>query len=166
MATAPELLKSLPPAPIRAMTEADIDEVFAIERASYAFPWSQGIFRDCLRVGYVCRVLALPEAGIVGYGVMSMGAGEVHVLNLCIAAAHRRSGLGRRMLEHLLDRGATAGMQDAFLEVRPSNAAAQRLYRSLGFQQIGVRRGYYQAEGGREDACVLKLTLRGRRAPG
>lgn len=166
MATAPELLKSLPPAPIRAMTEADIDEVFAIERASYAFPWSQGIFRDCLRVGYVCRVLALPEAGVVGYGVMSMGAGEVHVLNLCIAAVHRRSGLGRRMLEHLLDRGATAGMQDAFLEVRPSNAAAQRLYRSLGFQQIGVRRGYYQAEGGREDACVLKLTLRGRRAPG
>ncbi len=164
MATAPELLKSLPPAQIRAMIEADLGAVFAIERASYAFPWSEGIFRDCLRVGYVCRVIEL-AGRIAGYGVMSMGAGEMHVLNLCIAAAHRCHGLGRHMLDHLLDRGASAGMTDAFLEVRPSNAAALRLYRSLGFQQIGMRRGYYQAEGGREDACVLKLTLRARRVP-
>ena len=163
MATAPELLKSLPPAQIRAMTEADLEDVFAIERASYAFPWSEGIFRDCLRVGYVCRVLAV-QSEVGGYGVMSMGAGEMHVLNLCIAEKYRCRGLGRHMLEHLLDRGAAVGMADAFLEVRPSNAAALRLYRTLGFQQIGMRRGYYQAVNGREDACVLKLTLRADRA--
>ena len=164
MATAPELLKSLPPAHIRAMSEADVPEVYAIERASYTFPWSAAIFRDCLRVGYVCRVLVV-AGRIAGYGVMSMGAGELHVLNLCIAASERRRGLGRRMLDHLLERGVAAGMGDAFLEVRPSNAAALRLYRDLGFQQIGTRRGYYQAVDGREDACVLKLTLRSRRAP-
>ena len=163
MATAPELLDSLPATQIRAMTEGDLAEVFAIEHASYTFPWSEGIFRDCLRVGYICRVLVLQER-VGGYGVMSMGAGEMHVLNLCIAEEHRCRGLGRHMLDHLLDRGASAGMADAFLEVRPSNAAALRLYRSLGFQQIGMRRGYYQAAGGREDACVLKLTLRARRA--
>jgi ribosomal-protein-alanine N-acetyltransferase len=163
MASAPELLRPLPPVQIRPMTNADLAQVFAIERASYAFPWSEGIFRDCLRVGYVCRVLVL-EGRIAGYGVMSMGAGEMHVLNLCIAEAQRRRGLGRHMLDHLLERGAAAGVADAFLEVRPSNAVAQRLYRSLGFQQIGTRRGYYQAVGGREDACVLKLSLRAHRA--
>lgn len=162
MASAPELLSSLPPVQIRPMTSADLAGVFAIEQASYAFPWSEGIFRDCLRVGYVCRVLAL-ENRLVGYGVMSMGAGEMHVLNLCVAEAHRCRGLGRYMLDYLLDRGAAAGVSDAYLEVRPTNAVAQKLYRSLGFQQIGMRRGYYQSVGGREDACVLKLNLRTRR---
>ena len=163
MATAAELLKSLPPAAIRPMCGGDVAEVFAIERAAYPFPWTAGIFRDCLRVGYICRVLTVAEQ-IVGYGVMSMGAGEMHVLNLCIAEAYRGRGFGRRMLEHLLGQGAVAGMLDAFLEVRPSNAAALALYHSLGFEQIGMRRGYYQAVNGREDACVLKLTLRARRA--
>ena len=157
MATAPELLEPTPPA-IRAMREVDVADVFAIERCAYPFPWSASIFRDCLRVGYLCRVLAVGEA-IAAYGVMSMGAGEMHVLNLCVAEAQRGRGFGRRMLEHLLERGVAAGMTDAFLEVRPSNAAALRLYRSLGFAQIGTRRGYYQAVKGREDACVLKLSL-------
>lgn len=162
MVTASEQLEPTPPASIRPMGSADIAEVFAIERAAYPFPWSAGIFRDCLRVGYLCRVLSV-GGRIAGYGVMSMGAGEMHVLNLCIAEAARGRGFGRRMLEHLLEQGAAAGMTDAFLEVRPSNAAALALYRGLGFEQIGMRRGYYQAAGGREDACVLKLTLR---APG
>ena len=163
MAIAPELLEPMPLAQIRAMCAADVPEVFAIERAAYPFPWSAGIFRDCLRVGYLCRVLTV-GGQIAGYGVMSMGAGEMHVLNLCIAEAQRGRGLGRRMLEHLLAQGAAAGMTDAFLEVRPSNGAALALYRALGFEQIGMRRGYYQAVNGREDACVLKLTLRARRA--
>lgn len=158
MATAPELLQPIPPATIRPMCAADVAEVFAIERAAYPFPWSAGIFRDCLRVGYVCRVLTLADS-VGGYGVMSLGAGEMHVLNLCIAEAYRSRGLGRRMLEHLLEQGAATGMTDAFLEVRPSNVAALALYRALGFEQIGTRRGYYQAMNGREDACVLKLNL-------
>jgi ribosomal-protein-alanine N-acetyltransferase len=157
MATVPERLEPSP-VHIRAMSETDVPRVFAIERRSYTFPWSANIFRDCLRVGYVCRVLSIGGV-LAGYGVMSMGAGEMHVLNLCIAEAQRGRGFGRRLLEHLLTQGAAAGMRDAFLEVRPSNAAALRLYRALGFQQIGVRRGYYQAVNGREDACVLRLTL-------
>ncbi|HEY8508204.1 MAG TPA: ribosomal protein S18-alanine N-acetyltransferase [Steroidobacteraceae bacterium] len=162
MATAPELLASSSEAVIRPMTEADVPSVVAVERASYQFPWSEGIFRDCLRVGYVCRVAVLNDE-IIGYGVMSMGAGEAHILNLCVGAQHRCHGLGKRMLTYLLDRAAAAGMAEAFLEVRPSNTAAIRLYQSLGFEQVGTRRGYYQAVGGREDAAVLKLALRNRR---
>ena len=164
MAIAPELLDAAPQIGIRPMTDADVAQVFAVERASYQFPWGEGIFRDCLRVGYVCRVLTA-ESRIVGYGVMSVGAGEAHVLNLCVADAYRCRGLGRRMLGCLLERGAAAGMSEAFLEVRPSNTAALRLYRAVGFEQVGMRRGYYQAVGGREDAAVLRLTLRGRRPP-
>ena len=161
MATSPELLP-VPDVAIRPMTEADVAGVVALERASYQFPWSEGIFRDCLRVGYICRVVTSAN-GLIGYGVMSVGAGEAHILNLCIDAGLRCQGIGRRMLEYLLDRAVAAGMSEAFLEVRPSNTAAIRLYLSLGFDQVGMRRGYYQAVGGREDAAVLKLALRGRR---
>jgi [ribosomal protein S18]-alanine N-acetyltransferase len=162
MATSPELLQAAPDVVIRPMTETDVGGVVALERGAYQFPWSEGIFRDCLRVGYTCRV-ATSGNRLIGYGVMSVGAGEAHILNLCIDEGFRCHGIGRRMLEYLLDKGAVAGMSEAFLEVRPSNTAAIRLYLSLGFDQVGMRRGYYQAAGGREDAAVLKLALRGRR---
>jgi ribosomal-protein-alanine N-acetyltransferase len=162
MATAPELISAESEAVIRPMTEPDVPEVVAIERASYQFPWSEGIFRDCLRVGYVCRVVAL-RGETVGYGVMSVGAGEAHILNLCVHAEVRCRGIGRRLLAYLVERAAASGMGEAYLEVRPSNTGAIRLYQSLGFEQVGIRRGYYQAVGGREDAAVLKLPLRGRR---
>ena len=162
MATAPEMLNAVPDVLIRPMSENDVSEVIAVERASYQFPWSEGIFRDCLRVGYVCRVVTVDDV-IIGYGVMSVGAGEAHILNLCIGGAHRCRGVGRRLLTYLVERGAAAGMSEAFLEVRPSNTSAIRLYLSAGFEQVGMRRGYYQAVGGREDAAVLKLSLRPRR---
>lgn len=162
MATAPELLDAGPDIQIRPMTESDVAPVVSVERASYQFPWSEGIFRDCLRVGYICRVVTLADV-VIGYGVMSVGAGEAHVLNLCVGAAHRCQGIGRRLLSYLIERGTAAGMGEAFLEVRPSNTTAIRLYQALGFEQVGMRRGYYQAVGGREDAAVLKLSLRPRR---
>jgi len=161
MATAPDRLASAPQAQIRTMLESDVPAVIVIERASYQFPWSEGIFRDCLRVGYICRAVVL-ENELIGYGVMSAGAGEAHILNLCVRESFRCCGIGRSLLEHLLRRAAAAGMSEAYLEVRPSNSVALRLYQGLGFEQIGVRRGYYQAVGGREDAAVLKLPLRGR----
>jgi ribosomal-protein-alanine N-acetyltransferase len=161
MATAPELLDAVPDVLIRPMAESDVSDVIAVERASYQFPWSEGIFRDCLRVGYVCRVVAMNDA-IIGYGVMSVGAGEAHILNLCISVAYRCRGVGKRLLTYLIDRGAATGMTEVFLEVRPSNTSAIRLYQSVGFEQVGMRRGYYQAVGGREDAAVLKLALRPR----
>jgi ribosomal-protein-alanine N-acetyltransferase len=149
MATAPDWVPAVH-VTIRPMTDGDVPSVVGIER-------------ECLRVGYVCRA-AITDDELVGYGVMSAGAGEAHILNLCVAAAARCRGVGRTLLGYLLDRAAAAGMGEAYLEVRPSNAAAMRLYHSLGFEQVGTRRGYYQAIGGREDACVLKLPLRGRRA--
>jgi ribosomal-protein-alanine N-acetyltransferase len=159
MATAPELLGANAEALIRPMRGADVAEVVAIERASYQFAWSEGIFRDCLRVGYICRVVSV-DRQVIGYGVMSVGAGEAHVLNLCVAEAFRCRGAGRKVLLCLLERAHAAGMAEAFLEVRPSNTTAIRLYQSIGFEQVGTRRGYYQALNGREDAAVLKLSLR------
>ena len=157
MATAPELFT--PEVMIRAMRGNDVVDVVAIERASYQFPWSEGIFRDCLRVGYVCRVISVSRQ-VMAYGVMSFGTGEAHILNLCVSEPYRCRGVGRRLLGSLIERAAAAGMADAFLEVRPSNTAAIRLYLALGFEQAGMRRGYYQAAHGREDAAVLRRALR------
>ena len=156
MATAAEQL--LPEVLIRPMRASDVAEVVAIERAAYQFPWSEGIFRDCLRVGYVCRVVDV-GGEMAGYGIMSVGAGEAHILNVCIRDEFRCRGLARKILAYLLDRARSAGMHEAFLEVRPSNTAAARLYHSMGFEQVGVRRGYYQAAVGREDAAVLRRIL-------
>lgn len=158
MATAPELIVPLPEIQIRAMTEADLPWVVAVERSAYPFPWSEGIFRDCLRVGYTCRVVEL-AGEIIGHAVLSVGAGEAHVLNICVREEFRCRGVGRRLMDYLLERGRAAGMTEAFLEVRPSNTAAIRLYQSMGFRQVGLRRGYYQAVGGREDAAVLRKPL-------
>jgi len=157
MATAPELLA--PELVIRAMRGNDIPDVVAIERGSYQFPWSEGIFRDCLRVGYVCRVVTVSRQ-VMAYGVMSFGAGEAHILNLCVGEAYRCRVIGRQLLNSLIERACAAGMADAYLEVRPSNTTAIRLYLSLGFEQVGMRRGYYQAANGREDAAVLRRALR------
>ncbi len=148
----------LPEVTIRAMQESDLPEVVRIERASYTFPWTEGIFRDCLRVNYFCRVIEVGGA-IAGHGVMSVGAAEAHLLNVCIEETYRCRGLGARLLQHLLRAAGAAGALEAFLEARPSNLSAIRLYQSLGFRQIGVRRGYYQAVGGREDAIVLKRAI-------
>ena len=143
---------------IRPMHELDVPAIVVIERAAYQFPWSEGIFRDCLRVGYVCRVIDV-GGDMAGYAIMSTGAGEAHILNVCVADEYRGRGLARRVLAYLLERARAAGMHEAFLEVRPSNTTAARLYHSMGFEQVGVRRGYYQATVGREDAAVLRRVL-------
>lgn len=158
MSAAPDSLGPPLEIEIRPMTESDVRSVIVIERASYQFPWSEGIFRDCLRVSYLCRVAA-SGGEIVGYGIMSTGAGEAHVLNLCVHAPFRNRGVGGRFLEHLIEHARRERVREIFLEVRPSNTAAIRLYHSLGFRQVGIRRGYYQAAGGREDAAVLKRVL-------
>jgi len=142
----------------RVMGEADVGAVSDLENQSYMFPWSAGIFRDCLRVGYTCRVVEGPD-GLGGYAVMSMGAGEAHILNICVRADLRGQSVARRLMTWLLDEARRAGQGWVFLEVRPSNRPAVLLYESLGFAQVGLRRGYYQAVGGREDAIVYRLDL-------
>ena len=143
---------------LRPMTQADLPRVAELERASYVFPWNDQIFADCLRVGYHCVVVET-RAGVSGYGVLSMGAGEAHVLNLCIADENRRRGIGRGLLLALLRHARDRGVRDAFLEVRRTNRAAISLYHALGFECVGTRRGYYQAQDGREDALVYRLEL-------
>ncbi|HKJ87681.1 MAG TPA: ribosomal protein S18-alanine N-acetyltransferase [Gammaproteobacteria bacterium] len=144
---------------LRAMTEADLEAVMEIESRSYDFPWTEGIFRDCLRVGYYCSVL-LDDDGLACYGIMSLGAGEAHVLNICVKPQCRAQGIGRYMLTHLLDHARGLGASVAVLEVRQSNTAALALYDKMGFHSIGVRKGYYPAFSGREDARVLVCKLR------
>jgi [ribosomal protein S18]-alanine N-acetyltransferase len=101
---------------------------------------------------------------LIGYGILAMGAGEAHVLNLCVAPEYRCRGMGGAMLEHLLEFAQGLEVKEVFLEVRPSNPQAIRLYHAHGFTQIGVRRGYYQANDGREDAVVLRRNLRKARS--
>ncbi|MBM4221722.1 MAG: ribosomal-protein-alanine N-acetyltransferase [Gammaproteobacteria bacterium] len=150
------------PALIREMRQTDLATVAGIERSAYDYPWSQGIFRDCLLAGYTS--LVLEQAGaIIGYGLMSVAAGEAHLLNLALAQSARGQGHGRRLLEHMLDLAQGAGVESLYLEVRPSNRAALDLYRAAGFELIGRRRGYYRATGGTEDAVVLVRRLRPRR---
>jgi [ribosomal protein S18]-alanine N-acetyltransferase len=142
----------------RAMTAADLLYVAGIEQTSYVFPWSDGIFRDCIRAGYFCRVAEV-RRDLVGYAIMSMGAGEAHVLNGCVRIDYRDHGVGRYLMQLQQHHARAAGCHDMFLEVRPSNPAAIHLYESLGFQRVGLRKGYYQASNGREDALVYKLAL-------
>jgi ribosomal-protein-alanine N-acetyltransferase len=145
------------------MRQIDLPRVSALEREAYEFPWSPGIFRDCLLAGYTSLVVE-DRKEVAGYAIMSVAAGEAHLLNLCVSAAMRRQGFGSRLLEFVLTRAHTVGAERLYLEVRPSNSAALALYQTKGFEQIGVRRGYYRAQNGSEDAVVLALRLarRGR----
>ncbi len=143
---------------LRPMAQADLTQVLEVERASYEFPWTLGIFRDCLRVGYYCYVYEGPS-GPVGHGVMSIAAGECHLLNICIHPDWQRRGLGRQLVQFLLEVARRKSVKTALLEVRVSNTIAYRLYTNLGFNEVGMRRYYYPGHGGREDAIILAREL-------
>jgi len=146
---------------LRSMRKRDLTQVMDIERRAYPFPWNEGIFRDCMRVGYLCLVGEL-AAEVVAYSIMSVVTDEGHILNLCIDPRLQGQGYGRGLLLQLLDRAHGAGVRNMYLEARPSNPAALALYQSCGFNEIGVRRGYYPARKGREDALVLAKYLLSR----
>lgn len=148
------------PLNLRPMRDGDLRRVADIERGAYEFPWSPGVFRDCLRVGYNCWVLEV-DGEVQSYGIMSVAAGESHVLNLCVSTGWQGCGLGRRMLCCLLGVARDHHADTMLLEVRPSNPNALSLYRSMGFNEIGVRRAYYPARQGREDALLLATDLSG-----
>lgn len=147
-----------PPASIRLMTHEDMGLVSDIERRSYEYPWSHGVFRDCLLAGYQCIVLDRDER-VAGYGILSIAAGEAHILNLCVDPLYRSHGYGERLLDEILFRARAASVREIFLEVRPSNQTALALYRKKGFHQVSNRPAYYQAQAGREDAAVLVKKL-------
>jgi ribosomal-protein-alanine N-acetyltransferase len=152
------VLKETYPA-LRQMRPDDLEQVAAIEQRAYEFPWTFGIFRDCLKAGYGCWVLARTGGELVGYGVLSVAAGEAHVLNVAVAPDERNQGHGRRIMKRLLDLARWQRVERVFLEVRPSNEGAVALYHDLGFNEIGRRPNYYPARRGREDAIVMALEL-------
>jgi ribosomal-protein-alanine N-acetyltransferase len=145
---------------IRKMRHEDLPHVSDIERRSYDFPWSHGVFRDCLLAGYHCIILER-DGDVAGYGILSVAAGEAHILNLCVEQTWRAHGYGERLLDEMLFTARTSSVREIFLEVRPSNENALALYKKKGFYKVANRPAYYQASEGREDAAVLakKLTV-------
>ncbi|MCC6533892.1 MAG: ribosomal protein S18-alanine N-acetyltransferase [Burkholderiales bacterium] len=142
----------------RPMHRDDLDQVLEIEQRIYPFPWSRGNFADSLAAGYLCTVVEHARAPI-GYGILSVAAGESHLLNLSIDAPWQRHGYGRAALIYHVHLARGQGARILLLEVRPSNTVARSLYDSAGFERVGSRRAYYPAHGGREDALVLALSL-------
>ncbi|NND93074.1 MAG: ribosomal protein S18-alanine N-acetyltransferase [Granulosicoccus sp.] len=134
--------------------------VGTMERRNYEFSWSDAIFRDCLKSGYVCELVRL-DNDIIGYAVLQTGAEEAHILNLCIDAPWQRQGFARLLLEHLIKVAMARRVRTVFLEVRPSNPRAVALYQQSGFNEIGIRKNYYEARNGREDAMVMARSLFG-----
>jgi ribosomal-protein-alanine N-acetyltransferase len=147
-----------PKTTIRDMTYEDLSMVSDIERRSYEFPWSHGVFRDCLLAGYR-NIVLLRGDEVAGYGVLSVAAGEAHILNICVNPDYRSRGYGEKLLDEMLFRARAASVRQIFLEVRPSNERAIALYRKKGFHQVANRPAYYQAHQGREDAAVLAKKL-------
>lgn len=149
---------SEPPVTIRDMAHDDLAMVSDIERRSYEFPWSHGVFRDCLLAGYRSSVLVRDDS-VAGYGILSIAAGEAHILNLCVNPEFRSMGYGEQLLDRMLAQARSASVREVFLEVRPSNKTALALYRKRGFFQVANRPAYYQSHQGREDAAVLAKKL-------
>lgn len=144
---------------IRSMVEADLPDILAIERRAHSHPWQVEHFENCLNAGYLALVVESPgHQGPVGYALASAGGGQADLLNIVVAPEMQRRGVARSLLLFLL--GLLGDRVDSiFLEVRASNQGAIRLYEEIGFNQVGLRRDYYPAAGGREDALVLALAL-------
>jgi len=142
------------------MGPEDIEAVHAIEVMAYPYPWSPGIFADCLRAGYEGRLLLDEGWGLCGYALWSWGVGEAHLLNLCVDPRWQGRGLGHRLLQACLDEIACCDVDRILLEVRAGNDVAIGLYEGHGFVRIGLRRAYYPGPDGREDAWVMALDLR------
>ena len=142
----------------RAMTIRDIDAVQAIEASAYGFPWTRGNFIDSLAAGYLAEVL-LDEGAVVAYCVAMAGVDELHLLNITVAPPQQGQGLGSLLLDAVQDHGRSRGLATLLLEVRQSNQRALALYQRRGFAEVGLRRAYYPALQGREDAVVMSLAL-------
>ena len=144
---------------LRKMRIDDLPIVLEIEGENYNFPWSETIFKDCLKSpNYSCWVCEELDV-IIGFSIVSIIAYEAHIMNICVSPEIQKQGVGSKLLENMIEL-ARKKAEIIMLEVRPSNKAAISLYEKRGFNEIGVRKGYYPAEnGGREDAVMLALDL-------
>jgi ribosomal-protein-alanine N-acetyltransferase len=153
------VLQPLAPLQRHAMTVADLDAVLAVEASSYSHPWTRGNFIDSLAAGYLAEVLASLTTGVVGYFVAMPGVAELHLLNITVAPAWQGQGHGQALLDVVMAQARARQLALLWLEVRQSNQRARALYRRRGFAEVGQRKGYYPAAGGREDAVVMRLDL-------
>jgi len=160
MAAQPDSLKTLLARSenIREMTNDDLGAVIDVEITAYEHPWTVGIFRDCIRVGYSCWIYE-DSGTVVAYGIVMLSGAEAHVLNLCVHPDYQRRRIGRLMLDHLTQISRESGADTILLEVRQSNIIAMQLYISSDFHELGVRTGYYPDHDGREDAIILAKSL-------
>lgn len=142
----------------REMTLEDVDVILAIEKSVYTHPWSAGIFNDCINVGYNCWVYE-EKSELLAYGLVSAGANEAHILNLCVKPDAQGQGLGKRMLYKLIQMAEWRDADSIFLEVRASNEVALNLYEQEGFNRLGLRKAYYPSNEGREDALVFAKAI-------
>ena len=145
-------------AQFRLMIEDDLDNIIAIEESVYPFPWTRGIFHDCLNVGYLCWLLEVDEK-IVAYAVMSFAVGEAHLLTIVVAKDEQGKGYGKKMLNEMIQRASYDNANTMYLEVRTTNKTAIQLYHQRGFNELGIRKNYYPSENGREDALIFALDL-------
>jgi ribosomal-protein-alanine N-acetyltransferase len=143
---------------LRDMNPADVAGIVCIEQRVHVSPWSCGNFTDALTSNYVCKVCEA-EGEILGYAVLMVAVDEAHLLNISIVAEYQRKGLGRWFLGATMKTARAINRRRMLLEVRLSNAAALGLYRDVGFREIGLRRGYYSTDNGREDAVVMEYLL-------
>ena len=144
---------------LREMNMADLDAIMRIEQEVHAHPWTRGNFADSLKSECVCKVYEI-ENEVLGYAVFLRAVDEAQLLDIGIAAVHQRKGLGRKLLDEMMEIARSMGLLHMLLEVRPSNVAALELYRSTGFRTVGTRRGYYPSDSnGREDALVMECEL-------
>lgn len=142
----------------RPMCLEDLDKVMASELKIYSHPWTLGNFRDSLNAGYSCWVYEYGES-LIGYGLVMLAAGEAHLLNVGVAKEWQRQGMGRKLMQHLIKVAREYQAEFMFLEVRPSNIPAIRLYEDIGFNEMAIRKNYYPAHNGREDAVLMGMTL-------
>jgi ribosomal-protein-alanine N-acetyltransferase len=149
------------PVVLRPMRPADLPAVLDIERRSFGQPWSRGFFEKELSTPFASLVVAVEPDGseIVGYTCRWRVADEVHLLNVAVHPERRGVGYGRQLVTEVITEAERSACSVVFLEVRAGNVVARRLYRTLGFRDLGVRRGYY---GPGQDAIVMELRL-GRR---
>jgi len=143
---------------IRPINDLDLDAVMAIETEAYRFPWTKQIFHDCIRVGYCCRLVEYNNQ-VIAYAIMSMAAGEAHLLNFCVCKSKQGEGVGQFLLTTMIENAQNRSIDIIFLEVRPSNITAIGLYEKNNFNEVGRRKNYYPADNGREDAIIFALDV-------
>lgn len=144
---------------VRGMKHGDLKRVISIEQKSYQYPWSEKIFLDCLASNYSCLVAELDDY-VIAYCIVSMAAGEGHLLNVCVCPSYRNQKFAQKLIAEVIDGFVDKTVSTIFLEVRVSNLPAQKLYSNLGFEKVGRRLNYYPAMRGREDAYIFSLNLR------